>query len=63
MHRPNITPLPTKKRSISDLKLDRTIKNQSLFRTRILPRTEQNIPRVNSKSLNCKLLKLYPEIK
>ena len=61
MNRPSITQLPTKRVTLADLRNLRETKKIALFNTRLLPGTKSIlVPNVSSKSLNNKLLKLYP---
>ena len=61
MNRPSVTQLPTKRLTLTDLRNERETKKNSLFNTRLLPAAKNIlVPNVSSKSLNNKLLKLYP---
>lgn len=61
MNRPSVTQLPTKRLTLTDLRNERETKKTSLFNTRLLPAAKNIlVPNVSSKSLNNKLLKLYP---
>ena len=62
MNRPSVAQLPMKKPSLVDLQIARQTKKIGHFTTRLLPNaTTLMIPNISSKSLNKKLLKLYPQ--
>lgn len=61
MNRPSVTQLPTKRLTLTDLRNLRETKKISLFNTRLLPTAKSIlVPNISSKSLNSKLLRLYP---
>ena len=64
MNRPSVTQLPMKKPSLADLRIARQTKKIGNFTTRLLPKSTTKtliIPNISSKSLNKKLIKLYPQ--
>lgn len=61
MQRPSITQLPPRRVTLADLRNIRETKKIALFHTRLLPTSKQIfVPNISSKSLNSKLLQLYP---
>ena len=61
MNRPGITPLPMKRATLADLRNFRSSKKIGLYTSRLMA-SERNllVPNISSKSLNNRLLKLYP---
>lgn len=61
MNRPGITPLPLKRVTLADLRNIRESKKIGLFTSRLM-NNDRNllVPNISSKSLNSRLLKLYP---